>query len=260
MERQPNQQSSKKISKRILQSEHAFGLGILTAVALILVVSLTIGTMIWMKKIQADTATERSKEVTTPTPSDGGPAPVQKVTQVDTQSIRYKKGNGDLTFIEYINLESSFSKRFHTIITAAQQKYDGQIVFAVKHFPLNTLSKSKREAGAAECAGKQEKFFEYIEKIFAITPSDNKLEDAQLFTIADELGLNKETFTNCVNNEEYNEIVTADALEAMGSGATGTPHGVMIENSTGNIIKTFEGALTEEQFSSALDQILDERK
>lgn len=176
-------------------------------------------------------------------------------SSIDPKSIRYTKGSGSLTFIEYTDLECPYCKDFHPEISTLAEKYSGKVAFTTKHFPLNRHPKAEREAGAAECAGRQGKFFEYMDEIFAVTPSNNLLEDAELFTAAEKLGLNMTDFRSCVDSEGYLEVVAADAIEAQAVGATGTPFSILID-ADGNILTRFKGVLNATQLSQALDQFL----
>ncbi len=176
-------------------------------------------------------------------------------SSIDPDSVRYTKGSGTLTFVEYTDLECPFCKTFHPTILALQQTYNGKIAFTTKHFPLNRHPKAEREHGAAECAGKQGKFFEFIDEIFSVTPSNNGLEDQVLFDTAEKLGLNMDDFRSCVENKDYAAVVTADAVEAQAVGATGTPFSILIDGD-GKILTRFKGLLSDSQLSAAFDQFL----
>ena len=134
--------------------------------------------------------------------------------------------------------------------------YDGQVRWAYKHFPLASLhQKAQREAEATECAAEQGKFWEYLDKIFDVTPSNDGLQDSQLFTIADELGMDRGQFDDCLESGKYTKKVQAEYQEAQNLGGTGTPFSVIID-AQGNVITSIPGALPYNQLSGALDQIL----
>lgn len=229
----------------------AFIFGIVTTIAvfsffglIILGVILLSGSSITTKKTNTNTTVSTNTNT----------APAAK-SSIDPDSIRYKVGSGKLTLVEYTDLECPYCKTFHPNITSLYSAYEGKVGFTVKHFPLNIHPKAERENGAAECAGKQGKFFEYIDKIFEVTPSNNKLEDAVLFTTAEDLGLDMDAFRSCVENKDYAVVETADATEAEAVGATGTPYSILIDED-GKILTRFKGVVSASQLSSAFDQFL----
>jgi len=240
-------------------SLHAYFFGLITGIAVIAGLALVVFLIIWQKNLlQAKNTPAVADDVVNSQNDDK--APFEKITKIDLNSLQHVKGNvnsTDLTFIEYSDLECSFCKKYHVTVKEVAKNYQNKIAFAYKHFPLNIHSKAKREAIAAECAGLQDKFFEYVDKIFEITPSNNNLEDQKLFDTAQELNLNMDDFKACVEKEETLSTVAADALEAQGSGATGTPHAILVDKG-GNILTTFQGALTAGQLTQAFDQYLAE--
>lgn len=182
-------------------------------------------------------------------------APEAQIDSIDTATLRHVRGSGAVTFIAYSDLECPVCKTFEPVIAAAREKFDGRVAFAYKHYPLPQHSKAKRESLAAECAGEQGKFFEFVDRMFEITPSNNELEDQRLFDTARELELNMDTFTGCLNSEKYLANVLQDAREAAQTGATGAPHEVVID-ADGTIIRTITGRVTQEQLFQVLEEAL----
>lgn len=238
-------------------AKHAYFFGLATGTAFLATIALIVLTMVWNTNSAQTHEGENIPKDVINTQEEGGPAPYEKVESITKDSIRYIKGSGKLTFIEYSDLECPFCKKFHPIVNDIAKEYEGKIAFTFKHFPLNIHPKAKREAVAAECAGNQQKFFEYIDRIYEITPGNNGLEDDKLFEVAQELQLNIDTFRTCVENEETLATVAADALEAQGTGGTGTPHSILIDEN-GKILTTFKGSLSKEQLKAAFDQFLNQ--
>lgn len=235
----------------------AFWFGILATFGLASVIGLLFIGFVFLSNTNVLDRLQDSTEDSSVT-AETGPVATDSVDEIDPDSIRHRRGSGELTFIEYSDLECPFCKSFHPTVSSLVEQYDGRVGFAYKHFPLNIHPKAKREAVAAECAGRQGKFFEYIDEVFAVTPSNNKLEDGELFRIAEQFELDMDQFTNCVENEETLQEVASDALEAQATGGTGTPHSVLIAED-GTILTRFKGALSAEQLQSALDQFLAEQ-
>ena len=75
-----------------------------------------------------------------------------------------------MALIEYSDLECPFCKQFHPSIQRVLDKYGDQVVWAYRHFPIETIHASARPlAEGSECAaqlGGNDKFWEYIDYIF----------------------------------------------------------------------------------------------
>lgn len=250
MEQAPQTQPAKKGMLSSVSAPIAFVFGIVTTVALCSVAGVIILGVILLN----GNTTPKRTNTNTAAAANTNTALAAR-SSIDPDSIRYTAGSGSLTFVEYTDLECPYCKTFHPTINNLKSTYNGRIAFTTKHFPLNIHPKAERENGAAECAGQQGKFFEFIDQIFAVTPSNNKLEDAVLFTTAEDLGLNMDTFRTCVENKEYAAVQTEDATEAEAVGATGTPFSILIDED-GQILTRFKGLVSESQLAAAFDQFL----
>lgn len=176
--------------------------------------------------------------------------------KIEPDSIRNIRGEGDITIVEYSDTECPFCKRYHATLQQTLENYDGQVRWAYKHLPLTSLHpKAQREALATECAADQGKFWEYLDLMMERTPSNNGLEDTELFTIADDLSLDRSAFDDCLENETAADRVAADSAEAQTLGGRGTPYSVVIDNE-GNILDVIEGALPYESVATVLDSYL----
>jgi len=88
----------------------------------------------------------------------------------------YILGNSDaeITWIEYSDLECPFCKKLHLAgtIDAVMKKYEGNVNFIFKHFPLDFHANAQKEAEAAECVGELaggELYYKFINTIFERT-------------------------------------------------------------------------------------------
>jgi protein-disulfide isomerase len=174
-------------------------------------------------------------------------------------TLSHIRGEGDLTIVEYSDLECPFCKDFQTTMQKVVEQYSGKVRWAYKHLPLSRHPKAQREAEATECASEQGKFWEYTDAIYARTPSNNGLEDAQLFTVADELGLDRTKFDDCLSSKKYTSVVTTDANQAGALGGTGTPF-VLVVDKNGTVVATIPGALplTAVEGKASMTTILDQ--
>jgi len=156
-------------------------------------------------------------------------------------------GAGTLTFVEFADTECPYSKEYHLMLEAFMPEFEGKIRWQYKHFPLNQhMKKATLEAEALECAGEQEKFWQYTHALFASTPSNNQLPETDLFILAKELNLDEEQFNTCIASATYNEQVKNHLKQAQAQGANGTPFSLLVDEQ-GNVLETFDGLYFEEE-------------
>lgn len=167
------------------------------------------------EKIEAEQDKTGGSEKTGPSDSSG--------RTVDGVHVRGPE-DAKVTIIEYSDYECPFCKRFYD--DAYKQilaTYPDDVKIIFKDFPLSFHAQATSAAEAAECAGAQGKYWEYHDKLFenqgdwsaAGRPSFNKY--------AEDLGLDMDSFNNCVDNREFKANVEADFREGQAKGVRGTP-------------------------------------
>lgn len=139
-----------------------------------------------------------------------------------------------VTLIEYADLECPYCKDYHEVIDATLPQYiaSGQVRHVYRHFPLSDIHpRAVDEAIAAECVARiagNSVFWKYIDAIFAVTPSNNKLDPAKLDSLASGLGVDSGALATCRAGTEARAIVERDVNDALAGGATGTPYTILI--------------------------------
>ncbi len=142
--------------------------------------------------------------------------------------------NAPVKIVEYSDLECPFCKKFHQTTKKIMDEYgkSGRVALVFRHFPLEQLhSKAKKEAEATECAaelGGNASFWAYIDRLFEITPSNNRLEFSELPKIASYIGLDEKEFNDCLGSGRYREEVEKDLANAIATGGRGTPWSIVI--------------------------------
>lgn len=165
--------------------------------------------------------------------------------------------NAPVAVIEFSDLECPFCKRFHETMKRVMQDYGetGKIAWAYRHFPLDSRHpKARNEARATECAGElggNTAFWAYIDRVFAVTPSNNGLDAAELPKIAEYVGVNRAAFESCLAGDRHADRVEAQTQDAINSGGQGTPF---------TIIRTRDGrtsVINGAQSYEAVKQVID---
>lgn len=130
----------------------------------------------------------------------------------------------------------------------------GKIKYYYRDYPLMEHPHAQDAAQAAHCAQDQGKFWEMHDSLFA---GQKTLEDADLESRAKTLGLNTDTFNQCLTGHKYGDQVRAYAQQAGTWGITGTPTffiGTLTSDGTTlNIHQTVNGAYPYDTFKTDLD-------
>jgi protein-disulfide isomerase len=134
--------------------------------------------------------------------------------------------------VEFSDFECPFCQRFHPTMQRIVDESEGQVAWIYRHFPLDIHPKARKEAEASECAaelGGNEAFWKFTDRIYEITPANNRLDFAELANTAEFIGLNRVDFQECLDSDKYASHVEEDVQDAISSGGTGTPYSVVIE-------------------------------
>lgn len=131
--------------------------------------------------------------------------------------------------VEYADLECPYCKTFNNTMHQVMDYYgqSGKVAWVYRPFPLTQIhSRAPKEAEAAECAADQggdTAFFKYLDAVYAVTPGENNLDPAELPKIAQQVGLNVDTFNQCLSSNKYSKKVSDSYNEAISAGGQGTP-------------------------------------
>ena len=98
------------------------------------------------------------------------------------------------------------------------EKYPKDVKLVIKHFPIFNFS--RKAAIAALAAGKQGKFWEMHEKLFA---NQKELNDAKVEVIAREIGLNLEQFNQDLKGTDITSLIDRDFNEGRQENIRGVP-------------------------------------
>jgi protein-disulfide isomerase/uncharacterized membrane protein len=127
-----------------------------------------------------------------------------------------------VTIIEFLDYECPACAIYHKqVIGPMQEKYQGQIRYAIRHFPLHEIHPHAVQASvAALCAGVQGNFFEMSDLLFE---NQKNLTRPSLESYAKELALDSDSFSSCLDSSDAIDQVLADRNDGRNLGVTGTP-------------------------------------
>lgn len=235
-----------------LSSKNSFFLGV--AVAAIVVSLVGIGTMAYF--FNNVEKTDNSPSLKTTENENKEKTQSVNIRQIDENDHIRGAKNAKLTIVEYSDLECPYCQKFHGTLIKATEEYPNDLAWVYRHFPLTSLhSKARREAQATECAaeiGGNDGFWSYIDRLFAISPSNNGLDPAQLPQIAVDVGLDAKAFGECLSSDRHLARIDADTQEAIKAGGQGTPFSVLLVDDRQIPVS---GALPFEQLKSIIDSL-----
>ena len=133
------------------------------------------------------------------------------------------QGNKDatVTVIEFGEFSCSACAAEVSVVKDIINDYGEDVLFVWKDAPLDTLSSETRLASiAAQCAAKQNKFWEMQEALFL---KQSELGRDLYLATAEDLKLDVELFTSCFDNRETNKIVNRNIQEANDAFINATP-------------------------------------
>lgn len=131
--------------------------------------------------------------------------------------------------VEYSDLQCPACKNFHVIIKSqieTDKKIIDKVTFVYRHFPLiNIHQNAEKAAYGAEAAGKQGKFFEYVDFLFTKQDEWAKAADVEkkFESYAKDLKLDIEKFKKDFDSKETKEKVAADILSGEKVNVNATP-------------------------------------
>jgi len=152
--------------------------------------------------------------------------------------------NAKIVIVEYSDTECPFCKTFHTTMQQVV-KDRSDVAWVFRHYPIPQLhSKATREAEATECAwgqGGNDAFWEYTNRLFEVTTSNDGLDESELPKIAQYVGLNVSAFNNCLSTGKYKEKVASDVSDGVKAGVRGTPSSFILVK--GKLVNSIPGAM-----------------
>ncbi len=166
--------------------------------------------------------------------------------------------NAPITMIEFGDYQCYYCNNFyHTIEPDIVKNYinTGKVKMIFKDFTIIGQD-SVTAANAAHCAQDQGKFWEYHNALYDNWSGENTgwISLSGLTTFAKQVGLNQETFRQCVTQSKFIPTVRASVSDAKNLGLTGTPDFFIIapDNSIEKVVGAQPYEVFDEIFKSKL--------
>jgi protein-disulfide isomerase len=149
------------------------------------------------------------------------PPPVFRA-EVSVDGAPFRGGaDAPVTIVKFEDFECPFCKQAQPTLQELESKYKEKLKVVHRDFPLDQIHRLARQAAAAaRCANEQGKFWSYHDKLYSKGP---KLSQDDLKAAAQDVGLARAAFDQCVASGKYKAAVQKDFEEGTRLGVTGTP-------------------------------------
>lgn len=163
------------------------------------------------------------------------------------------KGTTGVTLLEFGDFQCPACARYYPLVKQVEKKYNDQIIFQFRHFPLVQIhDKAMIAHRSAEAAGLQDKFWQMHDLLYERQDiwSQSSNPTGVMEDYATELGLNVDKFKADFASPEVNDIITADTKLGQDIGISGTPTFVLDGKKIEELPKDIES------FSKLIDQAI----
>jgi protein-disulfide isomerase len=155
--------------------------------------------------------------------------------------------NAPVTIIEFSDFQCPYCARVLPTLQAIRERYGEKVRVVYRDYPLDFHKEAQKAAEAAQCAGEQDRFWDYHDRLFA---NQQALRVDQLKAHALNLGLDGDAFAACLDSGKFASEVQADFRDGSQAGVSGTP--AFFING-----RFLNGAQPLEAFLSVIDQELE---
>ncbi len=133
---------------------------------------------------------------------------------------RTGKADAPIQIVEFSDFQCPYCSRVNPAIDRVKKAYGDKVSVAFRHFPLPMHAEAGKGSEASQCAGQQDKFWEYHDLLFA---NQRAMKDEDLKGYAAELGLDAAAFSSCLDSSKFAKAVEEDKKAGAAVGVAGTP-------------------------------------
>ena len=174
----------------------------------------------------------------------------------------FGSSDASLAVVTFTDFECSFCGAFaRDTWPSVAERYvkTNRVVLVFKHMPLNSIHVfAETAASAAECAGRQGRFWEFHDSLFAETGG---LDRASLGRVATRVGTDEGTFDACMAQGTSLQV-HQDLADAKRLGIRGTPTfliGHRDSEARVRVAAAFSGSVPADEFGRILERLAGQR-
>lgn len=126
-----------------------------------------------------------------------------------------------IVIVEFADFQCPYCRESAVILKKLLSRYPNDVYFIFRDFPITEIHPEALKAAlAGQCAWEQGKFWELHDLFFA---RQDELNDKVIISLADQVGLDLDRFTNCMDSKKYLDEVLIDFEDGVNLGVAGTP-------------------------------------
>ena len=169
-----------------------------------------------------------------------------------------------ITITEYSDFQCPYCRIFYERTeTALMEQYveTGKAYFVYRSVGGFIGPESRDAAEASYCAGDQGKFWEMHDILFSNQTGENvgAYDSRRLELMADEIGLDRSLYDDCMSSGKYSDLVEQDAKDATAAGIQATPSFLITYEVNGETqTRIIQGAQGIEVFAQEIEAALAE--
>jgi protein-disulfide isomerase len=127
-----------------------------------------------------------------------------------------------ITIVEFSDFQCPYCQKWHDqVYESLMAAYPGKIRLVYRNFPLTQIHPQAMTAAEASlCAGEQDVYWQYHQKLFENSAA---LNDDIYASLAADLGLDTTAFETCMTGHKYQSEIEADMQFSIDLGIQSTP-------------------------------------
>lgn len=146
----------------------------------------------------------------------------------DDSHVLGERGSSDVEVVEFLDFQCPPCGQMHPVVEDAREKYDGEVTFVLRQFPLSSHVHAHRAALAAEAAAAQGLLDPMYKALFASQDEWSDIGDAgeaEAFfrDLAGDVGVDLTRYDTDVASPAIAERVARDVTDGGTVGVAGTP-------------------------------------
>lgn len=142
----------------------------------------------------------------------------------DGNCISYGNEDAPIEFVEVSDFGCSHCRAFHqTKASPIMERFVDAGLVQWMFLPYALRPETVPAANAAMCANEQGMYYEFSDVLFSHEPIEESLTRDVFISSGDEIGLDKDSFTECLAEGRYNRTITTNQQAARAANVSATP-------------------------------------
>jgi protein-disulfide isomerase len=125
-----------------------------------------------------------------------------------------------VTIIQFAEFQCPYCGKAKETVNEVMKEYKGKVRFVFRDFPLGFHDRAIPAAIAANCAGKQGKYWEVHDSFMS---NQRALQETDLARAAQEAGVDMNAWNTCRQDPEIEAEIKKDMADGAAAGVSGTP-------------------------------------